>query len=177
MLRLSCCCSQLSREPVSSGTDDSVSWSCCTCVPTRRICDVVDCTCDEIDERTAARCVRWVVVTLREGSGRQRHMSPRDYPMHTPLGDISRVKSTMRTMNWRERWKAIGPGIITGAADNDPAGIVTYAQTGAAFGLGLGWLAAWCVPLMVAVQEASARVGCGFRPRIYGCHPPSRPRP
>lgn len=65
----------------------------------------------------------------------------------------------MRTMNWRERWKAIGPGIITGAADNDPAGIVTYAQTGAAFGLGLGWLAAWCVPLMVAVQEASARVG------------------
>lgn len=62
-------------------------------------------------------------------------------------------------MNWRERWKAIGPGIITGAADNDPAGIVTYAQTGAAFGFGLGWLAAWCVPLMVAVQEAAARVG------------------
>jgi NRAMP (natural resistance-associated macrophage protein)-like metal ion transporter len=62
-------------------------------------------------------------------------------------------------MNWRGRWRSIGPGIITGAADNDPAGIATYAQTGAVFGFGLGWLAAWCVPLMVAVQEAAARVG------------------
>jgi NRAMP (natural resistance-associated macrophage protein)-like metal ion transporter len=54
---------------------------------------------------------------------------------------------------------AIGPGITTGAADDDPSGIATYAQTGAQFGYGQLWTALYMLPLMMAVQEACARIG------------------
>jgi len=53
----------------------------------------------------------------------------------------------------------VGPGLITGAADDDPSGIATYVQTGAQFGYGQLWTALFILPLMTAVQEASARVG------------------
>lgn len=52
----------------------------------------------------------------------------------------------------------LGPSIITGASDDDPAGIATYSQTGAKFGYGLLWLAPFTLPLMFAVQEMSARI-------------------
>ena len=55
--------------------------------------------------------------------------------------------------------RALGPGIITGAADDDPSGIGTYSSVGAQFGFGLIWLAPWLLPLMTAVQEACARIG------------------
>lgn len=55
--------------------------------------------------------------------------------------------------------KILGPGLITGAADDDPSGIATYAQSGAQFGYGQLWLSVFTVPLMIAVQEACARVG------------------
>ena len=55
--------------------------------------------------------------------------------------------------------KVAGPGIVTGAADDDPSGIATYSQTGAQFGYGQLWSMAWLFPLMVAVQEACARIG------------------
>lgn len=55
--------------------------------------------------------------------------------------------------------KLIGPGVITGAADDDPSGIATYTQTGAQYGYGQLWLALFTFPLMVAVQEACARIG------------------
>lgn len=54
--------------------------------------------------------------------------------------------------------KKLGPGIITGAADDDPSGIATYSQAGAQYGTGLLWLAAWTLPLMVIVQEMCARI-------------------
>jgi NRAMP (natural resistance-associated macrophage protein)-like metal ion transporter len=54
---------------------------------------------------------------------------------------------------------ALGPGVITGAADDDPAGIATYSIAGARFGTGLLWLAPLTWPLMVAVQTMCARVG------------------
>jgi NRAMP (natural resistance-associated macrophage protein)-like metal ion transporter len=54
---------------------------------------------------------------------------------------------------------AIGPGITTGAADDDPSGIATYSQTGAQFGYGQLWTALYMLPLMMAVQEACARIG------------------
>lgn len=58
------------------------------------------------------------------------------------------------------RWlRRIGPGLITGAADDDPSGIATYSQAGAAFGYGLLWTLTLCLPLMMAVQEAAARIG------------------
>jgi NRAMP (natural resistance-associated macrophage protein)-like metal ion transporter len=56
-------------------------------------------------------------------------------------------------------WKCLGPGLITGAADDDPSGIGTYSVAGAQFGFGLLWLIPWCVPMMIAVQEMCARVG------------------
>ncbi len=52
-----------------------------------------------------------------------------------------------------------GPGVITGAADDDPSGIATYSQTGAQFGYGQLWTAAFLLPFMTAVQEAAARIG------------------
>ncbi len=55
--------------------------------------------------------------------------------------------------------KSIGPGVITGIADDDPSGIATYAQTGAMFGLSQLWLTLYCLPFMIAVQEMCARVG------------------
>lgn len=54
--------------------------------------------------------------------------------------------------------KKLGPGIITGAADDDPSGIATYSQTGAQYGTGLLWLAAWIYPLVATVQEMCARI-------------------
>lgn len=53
----------------------------------------------------------------------------------------------------------LGPGLITGAADDDPSGIATYAQAGAAFGYQLGWTMLLTLPLMAGVQEISARIG------------------
>ena len=52
-----------------------------------------------------------------------------------------------------------GPGVVTGAADDDPSGIATYTQTGAKFGYGQLWTAVAMLPLMVAIQEACARIG------------------
>jgi NRAMP (natural resistance-associated macrophage protein)-like metal ion transporter len=55
--------------------------------------------------------------------------------------------------------QVLGPGLVTGASDDDPSGIATYSQAGAQFGLNLGWtlLVSW--PLMCAIQEISARIG------------------
>lgn len=56
-------------------------------------------------------------------------------------------------------FRSLGPGLITGAADDDPSGIGTYSQAGAAFGFGLLWTALFTFPLAAAVQENSARLG------------------
>jgi NRAMP (natural resistance-associated macrophage protein)-like metal ion transporter len=53
----------------------------------------------------------------------------------------------------------LGPGLVTGAADDDPSGIATYSQTGAQFGYGQVWTALYMLPFMTAVQEACARIG------------------
>jgi len=56
-------------------------------------------------------------------------------------------------------FKSLGPGLITGASDDDPSGIATYSQAGAQFGLGTLWLALFQLPLMMAIQEMCARIG------------------
>lgn len=53
----------------------------------------------------------------------------------------------------------LGPGLTTGASDDDPSGIATYSQTGAQFGYNFLWLSAWTFPLMAVVQEMCARIG------------------
>src|SRR6202051_4994242 len=55
-------------------------------------------------------------------------------------------------------WK-LGPGLITGAADDDPSGIATYSQVGAQFGYGMLWTMLFSFPLMAAIQAISARIG------------------
>lgn len=56
-------------------------------------------------------------------------------------------------------WQVLGPGLITGASDDDPSGIATYSQAGAKFGLKLLWTALFTYPLMLAIQEMCARIG------------------
>ena len=60
--------------------------------------------------------------------------------------------------------KKLGPGLLTGASDDDPSGIATYSQVGAQFGYGLLWTMLLSYPLMAAIQEISARIG-----RVTGC--------
>ena len=59
----------------------------------------------------------------------------------------------------REYWKMLGPGLTTGAADDDPSGIATYSQAGAQYGLQLIWLSLFTYPFMATAQEMCARIG------------------
>ncbi len=59
----------------------------------------------------------------------------------------------------KDYWYLLGPGLTTGASDDDPSGIATYSQTGAQYGFGLLWLAAFTFPLMAVIQEICARIG------------------
>jgi NRAMP (natural resistance-associated macrophage protein)-like metal ion transporter len=59
----------------------------------------------------------------------------------------------------RRALRQLGPGLITGAADDDPSGIATYSQAGAQFGYALGWTVVLTYPLMVGIQMVSARMG------------------
>jgi NRAMP (natural resistance-associated macrophage protein)-like metal ion transporter len=70
--------------------------------------------------------------------------------------DIAEEKPVKAAANY---WKKLGPGLITGAADDDPSGIATYSQMGASQGFGLIWLSLFSFPLMVVVQEMCARIG------------------
>jgi NRAMP (natural resistance-associated macrophage protein)-like metal ion transporter len=56
-------------------------------------------------------------------------------------------------------WKKLGPGLVTGASDDDPSGIATYSQAGAAFGLATLWTAIIAFPLMASIQQMCARIG------------------
>jgi NRAMP (natural resistance-associated macrophage protein)-like metal ion transporter len=68
-----------------------------------------------------------------------------------PTGDLMR-----RTGDY---WHMLGPGLTTGASDDDPSGIATYSQIGAQFGYRFLWLSPWTFPLAAAVQEMCARIG------------------
>lgn len=82
---------------------------------------------------------------------------------------MSRIKDMKVVKGW---WKKIsqriGPGVITGAADDDPSGIATYAQAGAAFGYRTLWVPVFATPLMAGVQEMCARIGIVTRHGLAG---------
>lgn len=63
------------------------------------------------------------------------------------------------TFRLRHFFSTLGPGLITGASDDDPSGIGTYSQAGAQLGFGIGWTMLLTYPLMTAIQEISARIG------------------
>ena len=71
---------------------------------------------------------------------------------------IARRRASHRTAH-KGLLGRLGPGLITGASDDDPSGIATYSQTGAQFGYAMCWVMLFCFPLMVAIQEISARMG------------------
>ena len=74
--------------------------------------------------------------------------------------DLNNARLQTSENDIRKPWyKCVGPGLITGAADDDPSGIGTYSVTGAQFGYLLLWLIPVCVPLMIAVQEMCGRIG------------------
>jgi NRAMP (natural resistance-associated macrophage protein)-like metal ion transporter len=76
----------------------------------------------------------------------------------TELSADPKIKKTKKIIQ-----RVFGPGLVTGAADDDPSGIATYSQTGAQFGYGQLWTVIFMLPLLIAVQEACARIGavCG----------------
>jgi NRAMP (natural resistance-associated macrophage protein)-like metal ion transporter len=61
-----------------------------------------------------------------------------------------------KSLHWL---KSLGPGLITGASDDDPSGIATYSQAGAQFGFGMLWMALFQYPMMTVIQEMSGRIG------------------
>jgi len=66
---------------------------------------------------------------------------------------------TVSKLKFNRFTRILGPGLITGAADDDPSGIATYTQTGAQFGLGMLWASLYQLPMIIAIQEACARIG------------------
>lgn len=71
-------------------------------------------------------------------------------------GEVATVSHVKKAKKY---WASLGPGLVTGAADDDPSGIATYSQTGAQYGFQLLWLAGFTFPLMAVVQEMCARIG------------------
>jgi NRAMP (natural resistance-associated macrophage protein)-like metal ion transporter len=69
-----------------------------------------------------------------------------------------KTSKRQRVSGWLKAFQILGPGLITGASDDDPSGIGTYSQAGSQFGYGVLWTAIFTFPLMVAVQEACARI-------------------
>jgi NRAMP (natural resistance-associated macrophage protein)-like metal ion transporter len=65
----------------------------------------------------------------------------------------------IRKFGLQKNMRRLGPGLITGAADDDPSGIATYSQAGAQFGYAMLWTVVFTLPLMVAIQIVSARIG------------------
>lgn len=74
-------------------------------------------------------------------------------------------------------WKQLGPGLVTGASDDDPSGIATYSQAGAAFGLATLWTSILAFPLMAAIQQMCARIGLVTSQGLTGTLKKHYPRP
>jgi len=74
-------------------------------------------------------------------------------------------------------WKILGPGLVTGASDDDPSGIATYSQAGAAYGLSTLWTALVAFPLMAAIQQMCARIGLVTSHGLTGALKENYPRP
>lgn len=74
-------------------------------------------------------------------------------------GEVARAATSKPIRKTREYWNVLGPGLTTGASDDDPSGIATYSQAGAQFGFNFLWLSVFTFPLMSVVQEMCARIG------------------
>ena len=77
----------------------------------------------------------------------------------------------------KKAWNKLGPGLVTGASDDDPSGIATYSQAGAAFGLSTLWTALVAFPLMAAIQQMCAKIGIVTSQGLTGTLKKHYPRP
>ena len=75
------------------------------------------------------------------------------------LSDNKIQRNDKKSSKLARFWKILGPGLVTGASDDDPSGIATYSQAGAAYGLTTLWTALITFPLMASIQEMCARIG------------------
>ena len=71
---------------------------------------------------------------------------------------VRSANAAEKRLGFSDLWKAIGPGVITGGADNDPAGIATYSIVGATAGFAMNWLLLLSTPMLIVVQQISAKV-------------------
>ncbi len=85
--------------------------------------------------------------------------SRRRHPAHRSLAQRIALHRAPGKPPARGVWSFLGPGLITGASDDDPSGIATYSQSGAAFGTSMCWVMLFTFPLMAAIQEISGRIG------------------
>src|SRR6187455_575105 len=74
-------------------------------------------------------------------------------------------------------WKVLGPGLVTGASDDDPSGIATYSQAGAMFGLSTLWTSIVAFPLMASIQQMCAKIGLVTAQGLTGTLKKHYPRP
>ncbi len=81
------------------------------------------------------------------------------------------------SIQFSQFWKLIGPGLVTGASDDDPSGIATYSQAGAAYGLSTLWTSLVAFPLMAAIQQMCARIGLVTSQGLTGALKKNYPRP
>src|SRR5438034_1064986 len=79
------------------------------------------------------------------------------WPEASGRNQLGRDTSRERPTQWRSYLKALGPGLVTGASDDDPSGVATYSQAGAKFGFSLLWVSLLTLPLMAGVQEICDR--------------------
>lgn len=81
------------------------------------------------------------------------------------------------TKKFSRFWKLLGPGLVTGASDDDPSGIATYSQAGASLGLSTLWTALIAFPLMAAIQQMCARIGLVTKQGLTGTLKKYYPKP
>lgn len=86
-------------------------------------------------------------------------------------------EAKQKSNRFKRFWKLLGPGLVTGASDDDPSGIATYSQAGAAYGLSTLWTSVLAFPLMAAIQQMCARIGLVTSQGLTGTLKKHYPKP
>ena len=105
---------------------------------------------------TSRRDAAGIRTTKGANERRARCFAMRESEVFTADADLTEATAPSRVSRFL---KALGPGLVTGAADDDPSGIGTHSQVGAEFGYGLSWTFVLSFPLMVAIQQVAAEIG------------------
>ena len=96
---------------------------------------------------------------------------------YTLPATLQRFKMKSNSNKFVKFWKQIGPGLVTGASDDDPSGIATYSQAGAAYGLSTLWTSIVAFPLMASIQQMCAKIGLVTSQGLTGTLKKHYPKP